>query len=148
MSRFPNFRRPVCSAGLVCTLLVLSGPALSQTQAPASSSDPSPKASGQGAVSSSTSPAIPVGSAEPSAAEIELLAAGCANCHGPAGYPGEDILPLEGMPAERLRARLQAFRRGGADAGATLMPRLIQGYDDREIEALVRWFSTAQERAR
>lgn len=129
-------------------LLVLSGPALSQTQAPASSAPSSPKASGPGAVPSSASTAVPAGSAPPRAAEIALLAAGCANCHGPVGHPGDGVLPLEGMPAERLRARLQAFRQGGADAGATIMPRLIQGYDAREIEALVRWFSTAKEGAR
>ncbi len=148
MSLFPNFRWPARWTGLVCTLLVLSGPALSQTQAPASLAPSSPKASGQGVVPSSPSMAVPAGSAVLSAAEIELLATGCANCHGPAGHPGDGILPLEGMPAERLRARLQAFRQGGADAGATIMPRLIQGYDEREIEALVRWFSTAKEGAR
>ncbi|MDO4903942.1 MAG: c-type cytochrome [Lautropia sp.] len=71
-----------------------------------------------------------------------MLAAGCANCHGPEGHPTASIPPLEGLPAERLRERLRAFRQGAQGVAATVMPRLMKGYDDRQIEALVRWFGS------
>lgn len=73
-------------------------------------------------------------------ADIELLAAGCANCHGPAGHPVAGIPPLHARDADHLLARMLAFRAGTA-AGATVMPRLMKGYDEAQLRALAEWFA-------
>ncbi|MDO4682384.1 MAG: hypothetical protein Q4B17_06285 [Lautropia sp.] len=77
----------------------------------------------------------------PDAAEasVALLAAGCANCHGPQGHPVRGMTPLHELPPDYLRQRLIAFRDGKA-ADATIMPRLVASYDDAQLAALARWF--------
>lgn len=73
-------------------------------------------------------------------ADIELLAAGCANCHGPAGHPVAGIPPLHAREADHLLARMLAFRAGTAE-GAKVMPRLMKGYDEAQLRALAEWFA-------
>lgn len=76
----------------------------------------------------------------PTAADTEVLAAACSNCHGPVDHPVPGIPSLFGQPAERLLARMQAFQAGTAP-DATVMPRLMKGYDAAELRALARWFA-------
>ena len=72
------------------------------------------------------------------------LAATCANCHGPDGRTGGDIPALRGQPASRLLQRMQSFKAGTA-LDATVMTRLMKGYDDAQIQALAQWFGRQQE---
>lgn len=72
--------------------------------------------------------------------DIALLAASCANCHGPDGRSTGGIPTLRGLPEARLLQRLQAFKAGSAK-DATVMTRLAKGYDDEQLKALAQWFS-------
>ena len=75
-----------------------------------------------------------------SAESISVLAGTCANCHGPDGRSSGAIPALRGLGEERLRARLMAFREGSAP-DATVMTRLMKGYDEAQIAALAKWFA-------
>lgn len=74
------------------------------------------------------------------AQDIAVLAASCANCHGPDGRSTGGIPTLRGLPASHLQQRMQAFKAGTAP-DATVMTRLMKGYDDTQIKALADWFS-------
>ncbi|MFT3799774.1 MAG: hypothetical protein QM766_01015 [Burkholderiaceae bacterium] len=87
------------------------------------------------------------GSKDLSPQDVAVLAATCFTCHGPGGQPPGDAPPdgipaLRGQSADRLLQRMRAFKASGAptEAAATIMPLLLQGYDDAQIEALARWF--------
>lgn len=77
--------------------------------------------------------------------DVSLLAGTCANCHGPDGRaPGGSAIPsLRGQSAHHLQQSLLAFK-AGAVADATLMTRLMKGYDAAQIEALAQWFGTQE----
>lgn len=87
--------------------------------------------------------------AQPSAqnlgAGVGVVAATCFTCHGPGGRApaGEAIPSLQGRDADLLLQRLRAFKAAGpgADAGATIMPLLLQAYDDAQLQALASWFA-------
>ncbi|NIF83648.1 c-type cytochrome [Comamonas sp. Tr-654] len=72
--------------------------------------------------------------------DVAVLAASCANCHGPDGRSTGVIPQLRGLPEAHLLQRLQAFKAGTAK-DATVMTRLAKGYDDEQIKALAQWFS-------
>jgi cytochrome c553 len=77
--------------------------------------------------------------------DTAVLAATCFTCHGPNGQPpdgGSSIPGLRGRSAGFLLQRMRAFKAAGhgPDPNATIMPLLLQGYDDAQIEALARWF--------
>lgn len=74
------------------------------------------------------------------AQDVAVLAATCANCHGPDGRSTGGIPTLRGLPEAHLLQRLQAFKAGTA-SDATVMTRLAKGYDDAQIQALAQWFS-------
>ena len=74
------------------------------------------------------------------AQDVAVLAASCANCHGPDGRSTSGTPTLRGLPEAHLLQRLQAFKAGTA-ADATVMTRLMKGYDDAQIQALAEWFS-------
>lgn len=76
----------------------------------------------------------------PPSATLTVLAASCASCHGPDGRSTTVIPSIAGQSEQRLIERLQAFKAGTAP-DATIMTRLIKGYDDTQIKALARWFS-------
>lgn len=80
---------------------------------------------------------------ELSALSMAVLVGGCVSCHGPGGRSSTSIPSIAGQPESRLYQRLQAFKQ---DSGhdATIMPRLIKGYDDSQIQALAHWFSQAK----
>ncbi len=75
-----------------------------------------------------------------SSATVAVLAASCVSCHGPDGRSVTVIPSIAGQSEKRLLERLQAFKAGTAP-DATIMTRLIKGYDDAQIRALARWFS-------
>ena len=72
--------------------------------------------------------------------DVAVLAASCANCHGPDGRSTGVIPQLRGLPEVHLLQRLQAFKAGTAK-DATVMTRLAKGYDDEQLKALAQWFS-------
>ena len=74
------------------------------------------------------------------AQDVAVLAASCANCHGPDGRSTGGIPTLRGLPEAHLLQRLQAFKAGTAK-DATVMTRLAKGYDDEQLKALAQWFS-------
>lgn len=78
--------------------------------------------------------------AGPSVQDISLIAGTCANCHGPDGRSTGGIPSLRGVHERHLLARMQAFKAGTA-TDATVMTRLMKGYDDAQIQALAQWFS-------
>lgn len=77
--------------------------------------------------------------------DTALLAGTCANCHGPDGRaPRASAIPsLRGRSADELHQRMQAFKAGTA-ADATVMTRLMQGYNAAQIEALAQWFAAPE----
>lgn len=79
-------------------------------------------------------------SAGPGVQDISLIAGTCANCHGPDGRSTGGIPSLRGVNERHLLQRLQAFKAGTA-TDATVMTRLMKGYDDAQIQALAQWFS-------
>lgn len=74
------------------------------------------------------------------AQDVAVLAATCANCHGPDGRSTGGIPQLRGVGEAHLLQRLQAFKAGTAQ-DATVMTRLAKGYEDEQIKALAAWFS-------
>lgn len=79
---------------------------------------------------------------EPDPAAIALLAGPCANCHGPEGRSAGAIPPIAGLDEEYAVAKMLAAR-ADADPKATVMPRLMKGYDEAQIRALASWFARA-----
>lgn len=74
----------------------------------------------------------------------QVLAGPCASCHGPDGRSPGSIPAIAGLPAEDLQAKLVAFKEGSAPS-ATVMTRLMKGYDDAQIAALARYFSEIEQ---
>ncbi|QXZ11460.1 c-type cytochrome [Comamonas sp. Y33R10-2] len=74
------------------------------------------------------------------AQDVAVLAASCANCHGPDGRSTGGMPQLRGLPEAHLLQRLQAFKASTAK-DATVMTRLAKGYDDEQLKALAQWFS-------
>ncbi|MBV8250096.1 MAG: c-type cytochrome [Comamonas sp.] len=74
------------------------------------------------------------------AQDVAVLAASCANCHGPDGRSTGGIPALRGVAEAHLLARLQAFKAGTAK-DAAVMTRLAKGYDDEQLKALAQWFA-------
>lgn len=76
-----------------------------------------------------------------------MLAATCFTCHGTDGRSPDrapDSIPsLAGRDAGLLLQRLRTFKAAGpgTDAGATIMPLLLQAYDDEQLQALAQWFA-------
>ncbi len=85
--------------------------------------------------------AFPLASAAMAEGQMDarVLAGPCASCHGPDGQSPGAIPSLAGLTQDRLLARMTAFRDGTAEA--TVMTRLMKGYDQEQIAALARWFA-------
>lgn len=75
--------------------------------------------------------------------DASVLAGTCLNCHGPEGRSSLAIPSLRGHSAEYLLQRLRSFRAGTAP-DATVMTRLMKGYDEAQLQALAQWFATEQ----
>ncbi len=69
-------------------------------------------------------------------AELEgrVLAASCGGCHRDGPARAEGIPGLDGLSADEIAAKLQAYRSG--ELPGTLMNRLAAGYTDDEIALL------------
>lgn len=74
-------------------------------------------------------------------ATTELLAAGCANCHGPDGVSPGAMPTIAGASLDVLKATLLAFRNDEA-AGTTVMVRLAKGFSEDELIALAEHFAS------
>lgn len=74
-------------------------------------------------------------------ATTELLAAGCANCHGPDGHSPGAMPTIAGASVDVLRAKLLAFRNDEAP-GTTVMVRLAKGFSEDELVALAEHFAS------
>ena len=84
--------------------------------------------------------ALPAAAETPDPAALQVLAGPCANCHGPDGHSPGAIPSIAGLAEEQATERMLAFR-NGTDPTATVMPRLMKGYDEAQIRALARWFA-------
>ncbi|MDO5706966.1 MAG: hypothetical protein Q4G49_18095 [Paracoccus sp. (in: a-proteobacteria)] len=84
-------------------------------------------------------PGAAAAQAVPDAAAAQMLAGPCANCHGPDGHSPGAIPSIAGLPADEAREKLLVFRDGSAPA--TVMTRLMKGYDEAQIGALAAWFA-------
>lgn len=78
-----------------------------------------------------------------SASATAVLAGSCANCHGPDGRSPGSIPAIAGIAYETLKAQLEAFKSDKVP-DATVMPRLMRGFDAAQIDALARHFSSIQ----
>lgn len=76
-------------------------------------------------------------------ASAAVLAAQCAACHGPGGRSSGAIPSLDGWGPRALRERLLSLRNTTPSAAATVMPRLMKGMTDAQIDALAQWFGSA-----
>lgn len=72
-------------------------------------------------------------------AAVQVLAGPCASCHGPDGHSPGATPSIGGRPEAELRSRMEGFRDGTIDA--TVMTRLMKGYDEAQIAALAHWFA-------
>ena len=91
------------------------------------------------AVAAQTAWAAGSGPAQPP--PLPGAAAVCANCHGTDGRRQGAIPAIAGRPAALLSERLRQFR-ADAVADATVMPRLIKGLTDAEIDQAASYFSS------
>ncbi len=69
------------------------------------------------------------------------LAAGCAICHGKESRAPDRgaLVPLAGLPQERIAAQLRDFRDGKRTA--TVMQQIAKGYSDPQIDAIAAWYA-------
>lgn len=70
---------------------------------------------------------------------IEVLAGGCAGCHGTDGALEGRVPSIAGQPAELLESRLLQFRNN--EGSATVMNRIAGGYTEEELARLAQHFS-------
>lgn len=73
--------------------------------------------------------------------DVTVLAAACANCHGPDGRSPASIPSIAGRPESILLAQLRAFQSETPPANTTIMDRLTKGFTDDELVALAHHFS-------
>lgn len=72
--------------------------------------------------------------------DVSVLAAACANCHGPAGRSTTAIPSLAGQPEALLRQQLLAFKTD-PPAHTTVMDRLVADLSEAQLAAVARYFS-------
>src|SRR5690625_7278827 len=70
--------------------------------------------------------------------DVSVLAAACANCHGPDGRSPGAIPTIAGRPENILLKQLKAFKSDNPPAGTTIMDRLTAGCNDDQLAALAR----------
>jgi sulfide dehydrogenase cytochrome subunit len=69
-----------------------------------------------------------------------LAAAVCANCHGTEGRNEGAIPAIAGKPAFLIAGKLRDFKADKV-ANATVMPRLIKGLTEAEIDTVAQYFA-------
>jgi sulfide dehydrogenase cytochrome subunit len=70
---------------------------------------------------------------------VAYLAASCTGCHGTAGRAQGTMPALAGLPEARFVERMREFRDRGRPA--TVMPQIVAGYSDEDLQALAAWFA-------
>ncbi|MCG6658207.1 cytochrome c, class I [Halomonas campisalis] len=75
-----------------------------------------------------------------SPAQLEVMAGGCANCHGTDGRLSGNVPAIAGRPAELLASRLLAFKHESVP-DTTIMDRIARGFTDEELTALAQHFA-------
>ena len=76
------------------------------------------------------------------AAPITVMAEACFACHGTDGQSAGAIPAFSTDSPEELRKALHDFRSGAREA--TIMDRIVRGYTEDEIEAVVSHFAQAR----
>lgn len=72
--------------------------------------------------------------------QVQRLAGGCTNCHGPQGNSRDElVVSLAGRPAAELTDKLRAFRQPGA--GSSVMVQIANAYSEEELKRLAEYFS-------
>lgn len=66
--------------------------------------------------------------------QARTWAAACAACHGPTGRSEGGMPSLAGHSARDLAEDMKAFREGRRPG--TVMPQLMKGYSDQEIQQI------------
>jgi len=74
------------------------------------------------------------------ATELPAAAAVCANCHGTDGRKDGPIPAIAGKPAFLIAGKLREFKADKV-ANATVMPRLVKGLTEAEIDAVAAYFA-------
>jgi Cytochrome c553 len=72
--------------------------------------------------------------------DTPAAAAFCANCHGTEGRQSGAIPAIASRPQALIAAQLRDYR-SDKTPQATVMPRLIKGLTDQEIDAVAKYFS-------
>lgn len=70
---------------------------------------------------------------------IEVLAGGCAGCHGTDGQLSGLVPTIAGQPADELEAQLLRFKND--EVFATVMNRIAGGFTEEELRRLAQHFS-------
>lgn len=71
---------------------------------------------------------------------IEVLAGGCAGCHGTDGALTTFVPSIAGRPAEVLASQLLRYKHGPTDA--TVMNRISAGFSDDDLRRLAAHFAS------
>lgn len=66
-------------------------------------------------------------------------AASCTGCHATSAGVKSPGPRLEGAARDQMLAALAEFRRG--ERPATVMDRLVHGFSEQELQAIVGWFA-------
>jgi cytochrome subunit of sulfide dehydrogenase len=82
---------------------------------------------------------VPALAQAPEATRARDMAATCANCHGTGGISRGETESLAGKPRDELSRKMQEFKTGAKPG--TIMPQLIKGFSDAQIELLAGWFA-------
>ncbi|ALS59562.1 c-type cytochrome [Pandoraea norimbergensis] len=90
-----------------------------------------------------TSPATPNSQPDWQARDWAMACMSCHNAAAPVSAGKASLSKLEGRPAAELVATLQALRNAKGDAArpATLMPQLLKGYRDEELQRIAAYFA-------
>lgn len=72
--------------------------------------------------------------------QLEVMAGGCANCHGTDGRLASSVPTIAGRPADVLTSRLLDFKHEDVEE-VTIMDRIAKGFTDAELQALARHFA-------
>jgi cytochrome c553 len=75
-------------------------------------------------------------------ADVTVLAATCATCHGPTLAGAPPVPAVTGHTRDEIATQLRAFQSG--ERPATIMTRLAKGWSAPEIDALALKFGEAK----
>lgn len=69
----------------------------------------------------------------------DVLAGGCAGCHGTDGELAGLVPAIAGRPADELESLLLRYKRG--EGNPTVMDRIAGGFTDEELARLAEYFA-------